>query len=117
VKREKDKPFSENEKITNVYLVVSEQKENPQKLFYEYYRGLVEGKNYINDMENQKVLFRIGMLENSKFIPGLGISDSLKNKIMSLIDKNEMIKLKLTINIPPGRSASDGESFACSALE
>lgn len=117
VKREKDKPFSENEKITNVYLVVSEQKENPQKLFYEYYRGLVERKNSINDMEGQKLLFRIGMLENSKFIPGLALSDNLKNKIMPLIDKNEIIKLKLTIDIPPGRSGFDGESYACSALE
>ena len=117
VKKDGIKYFSEDEKITRVYLVVSEQKENPQKLFYEYYRGLVERKNSINDMEDQKVLFKIGMLENSKLIPGLSMSDDLINKIMSLIDKNEIIKLKLTINIPPGRSGGDAESFACGALK
>lgn len=117
VKKDGIKYFSEDEKITRVYLVVSEQKENPQNLFYEYYREIVEKGNIVNIMEGQKILFKIGMIENSKFIPGLAMPDDLKNKIMSLIDKNETINLKITIAIPQGRSASDGESLACGVLE
>lgn len=117
VKKEGIKYFTENEKITRVYLSVSEPKENPQKLFYETYLSMVAGGNTINDNDGPKLLFKLGMLENSHFIPGLSMSSDLNNKIMSLIDKNETIKLKLTIGIPQGRSGGDGESFACTISE
>lgn len=117
IKKVEDEVFAEEEKVTKIYLAVPEQKENPQKLFYKKYKELVEKQNLINDIEGQKLLFNLGILENSKLISTAKISDNLKKKIISLIDKNENIDLKLTTSIGEGRSVDDTFSFACEVSE
>lgn len=117
IKKIEDKVFTEGEKVTKIYLVISEPKEYPQKSFYEYYLKLVEKQNSINDKEDQKLLFNLGTLEESNLVSDSNISNNLKNKIISLVDRNEFIRLKLTISIPQGRTVTDIFSFACNISE
>lgn len=117
IKKIEDKVFAEDEKVTKIYLVVSEPKEYPQKSFYENYRKLVEKHNSINDMEGQKLLFNLGILEDSELVSSSDISNELKNRIISLIDKNETVNLVLTIPAEAGHSVGDDFSFACAISE
>lgn len=117
VKRVRDKSWVEGEKVTKIYLAVSKSEDNTQKLFYETYRNLVVRQNSVNETDGQLLLFNLGTLEDSKLVSDSNITNDLKNKIISIIDKNESIRLKITIPIQYGTSVTETFSFACQISE
>lgn len=113
IQRVEDASWEEGKKVTKVYLVFSDPVNTSQQVFYDRYLKMAQGGNSINRAEGQQLLFRLGIKENSELATSVDISDELKNRVMSFIDKADTIQLKLTIPIYRGRSAGDEFSFAC----
>ncbi len=112
-------PFVENEKVTNVYFVVSklEIEDENQQLFYNYYMKKVKNGNAINDVDGENLLFKLGIIEEEKLISTSEISDNLKSQIISIANTGDSINLRLTIPVYEGGGAPASFSFACEIVE
>lgn len=117
VQRVEDASFSDNgEKVTKVYLVFDNPVSDEQKIYYDHYLALTK-INGINSIDGQKLLFRLGIIKDSKLTTSADISEELKNRIVSSIDKDNLVQLKLVIPIYPGGGVGDNFSFACDISE
>lgn len=117
IQRIEDAAWAENKKVTKVYFVFSSPSNSSQQIFYDKYVGLVNAGNSVNDLDGEQLLFNIGSRVNSNLISDSYVSDELKNRIVSAIDKDEIMNLKLTIPIYGGTSVGDNFSFACEIAE
>lgn len=117
IQRIEDAAWAESKKVTKVYFVFSSPTNDTQQIFYDNYVGLVNAGNSVNDLEGKQLLFNIGSRVNSNLISDSYVSDELKSRIVSAIDKSEIINLKLTIPIYGGRSVDDNFSYACEIAE
>jgi hypothetical protein len=117
LQRIEDASFEEDKKVTKAYLVFYNPVNEAQQLFYNYYSANVANGNGINRVDDQKLLFRLGIIKDSKLITTANISDELKNRIVSLIDTDNTIQLKLIIPIYNGGGVGDDFSFACDISE
>ena len=117
VQRVKDAAFSDNgEQVTQVYLVFDNPINDEQKIYYDHYSELA-GRNGVNTVDNQKLFFSLGVIENSELKTSANISEKIKNHIVSSIDKDNLVQLKLTIPIYRGTGVTDYFSFACDISE
>ena len=117
LQRIEDASFEEGKKVTKVYLVFYNPVNEAQQLFYNYYSANVANGNGINRVDDQKLLFRLGIIKDSKLMTTANISDELENRIVSLIETDNAIQLKLIIPIYNGGGAGDDFSFACDISE
>lgn len=117
LQRIEDASFEEDKKVTKVYLVFYKPVNEAQQLFYNYYSSNAANGNGINRIDDQKLLFRLGVIKDSKLITTANISDELNKRIVSLIDTNNDIQLKLIIPVYYGGGAGDDFSFACDISE
>lgn len=112
-----DDPFEEGKKVTIVYFVFYNPDNVAQQLFYNYYSANVANGNGINRIKDQKLLFRLGILNDAKLITSANINAELSNRLVSLIDTGNSTQLKLVIPIYNGAGAGLDFSFACDISE
>ncbi len=105
--------WAEGEKVTIVYLVLSEPLGSQEQLFYDHYFKMAKRGNAINRVNQDQLYIRLGAKEDDQLITTADISIETKDRILSLIDTTNTIQLNLTIPIYPGSSVGDSSSFAC----
>lgn len=104
-------------KVTQVYLTFSEPTNDSQQIFYDHYMATARPNNSINETDGEQLLFRLGLKENFDLTTSADISDSLRKRLVSLIDKTDSVRLKITIPIYPGMGVGDDFSYACDISE
>lgn len=104
-------------KVTKVYLTFSKPASNSQQIFYDHYMAVAERNNFVNRIDGEQLLFRLGFKENSSLTSSANISNNLRNRLVSLIDTMKTVRLKITIPIYPGMGVGDDFSFACDISE
>lgn len=113
VQRTDSKSYDEAQQSTKVYLEIANPTNDAQQEFFDYYAAKIVNGNGINKIEEQKLLFGLGVLENAQLITSADLDEELKNLIISTIDTNNILELNLTIPIYVGGGVGDGFSFAC----
>ncbi|MFA5000061.1 MAG: hypothetical protein WC545_01750 [Patescibacteria group bacterium] len=109
--------WDEEKQVTRVYLLLSDPVNDQQKKFYDHYMAMAQDGNGINKTDNQQLLFRLGIKENTTLTTSANISNELRSRLISLIGKNDVIKLKVTIPYYPGGGVGEKFSFACDISE
>lgn len=117
IQRVENASWEEGKKVTKVYLVFSDPINPSQQVFYDHYLKMAQGGNLINRADGQQLLFSLGIKENSELTTDADISNELKDRLISFIDKTDIIQLKFTIPVYVGRSGGDESCFACAISE
>ena len=104
---------SQRETVDFVYLVIVPPNAESQKTFYDYFMDLIAQGNGINKKDGQNLLFRLGIIENGKFVTTANVSDAVAKEIVARAERGEEASLNITIPHYPGSDAPKHFSFAC----
>lgn len=93
--------------------ILPEQEKISASIFYSYFSNLAEQGNSVNMLEDDALLFRLGIFENGAVTSTAHISPLAEKKIRKAADGEDLLALSLEIPVFRGMGAPDDFSFAC----
>jgi predicted alpha/beta hydrolase family esterase len=91
----RDFPFF-NETFSAIYLSVLPSEDSPsQAKFYSYFSDMVEYGNTINDKDDQNLLFKLGLLEESRISSTANISPLAEVAMLEALGTSGRVTLKI----------------------
>ncbi len=99
--------------VNFIYMVVEPAGTDPHKTFYEHYLGLIAQGNAVNKKDGDKLLFRLGIIENNKFKTTAEVTDEVAAAIAAAAKNEDEVSLNVTIPLYPGSDAPLHFTYAC----